>query len=187
MIQFRTARPLFALALLAAVAACGGAQPPSTVESPESAQPPTEGSPAPAEQVPGDEKKSEEPTAPAEAKRPKFDELKPGEKMAFMKNEVLPKMKKVFQDSGDDEFTDISCKTCHGSRASKGDFEMPNAELPVLDFADGLADEKKAHPKMTQYMIDVITPEMAKLLGEEHYDPATGKGFGCTGCHTAKK
>lgn len=173
-------RPLLVLGLASVLglAACGGAQAPASTE------------PAPAGgETPEPTKENLEAQAetPAAAPLVHFEDMKPGEKVEYMKHEVLPKMTKIFQDSGDDDFSQVSCKTCHGSRAGKGDFTMPNEELPVLDFGDGLKDEKAAHPKMTQYMMDVVTPEMAKLLGEEHYDPATGKGFGCTGCHTAKK
>ena len=34
-------------------------------------------------------------------------------------------------------------------------------------------------------MVNVVH-ETAAMLGEQPYDPATGKGFGCMECHTPK-
>ena len=114
----------------------------------------------------------------------KFDDMKPGEQMAFMKDVIVPEMTKVFQAYDPKEFAEVGCVTCHGSRAKKGDFHMPNEELPPLDVSDHLADEAKAHPEMMKFMMEKVTPTMAKLLGEETFNPETGKGFGCLGCHT---
>ncbi len=44
---------------------------------------------------------------------------------------------------------------------------------------------KEKHPKVLEFMIDV-EKTTAGLLGEQPYDPSTGKGFGCLECHTPK-
>lgn len=122
--------------------------------------------------------------APAAAPQKKFDDMMAGERMEYMKSTVLPKMKAVFQAGDPKEFAEVSCKTCHGSRAEKGNFKMPNEEILPLDVSDGFADEAKAHPEMMKFMGEKVVPEMAALLGESPYNPETHQGFGCFGCHT---
>ncbi|OQX70182.1 MAG: hypothetical protein B6A08_01525 [Sorangiineae bacterium NIC37A_2] len=121
--------------------------------------------------------------APA-AKRKAFHDMTPGERMSLMKNVVLPEMKALFEEHNRKSAKDFSCKTCHGSRAAQGNFEMPSPELLKLDPSDGFADELKEHPNGTKFMMEHVVPTMAKLLGEPVYDPETHQGFGCFGCHT---
>lgn len=113
-----------------------------------------------------------------------WDELDEKEQKAHMKENVMPVMRARFQAFDGEEFAKFTCGTCHGKGAKEGKFEMPNAELPKLpnnreDF--GKLMEKE--PEGCKFMMDVVNPDMAKLLGEAPFDPATGKGFGCGGCH----
>jgi len=39
-------------------------------------------------------------------------------------------------------------------------------------------------PQMTEFMVKHVKPEMAQLLHEPEFDPATKTGFGCGECHT---
>jgi hypothetical protein len=106
----------------------------------------------------------------------------------YMKEVVLPKMKEVFTAFDAAKYGDMKCVTCHGSSAMKGDFTMPNPELPPLP---GDMEKFKAwaakKPQMTEFMAKHVKPEMAKLLNEPAFDPATNKGFGCGECHTVQK
>ncbi len=174
---------LVVCSLLAAIVACGGSAAPATAPGDE-ATPADGSSPAKAE---GAEESSTETPAQSNAEVAKFEDMKPGEKMDYMKSVVLPKMTSVFQESGDDEFKQVTCKTCHGSRAAKGNFKMPNEDILPLDAKDHMADEMKAHPEMMKFMGSRVVPEMAKLLGEEPYNMETHQGFGCFGCHTMQK
>ena len=61
------------------------------------------------------------------------------------------------------------------------------AKLPKLNFKDNFAKHEKKHPKMLKFMMEKVTPEMAGILKEPHFDPKTGTGFGCGGCHTFEK
>lgn len=159
----RFAVPSFLFASAAIVAACGGGSTPAA-DSPSSP-------PEAAEESSNEEAASEGPL--------KFDDMSAPEKMKHMKEVVAPQMAKVFQESGG--YEDFSCATCHGAGAKSGNFEMPTADIPALD-----QEEMDEHPEVTQFMKERVTPEMAKLLGEEAYDPETGHGFGCYGCHTKK-
>jgi hypothetical protein len=39
---------------------------------------------------------------------------------------------------------------------------------------------------MVAFMGKKVVPTIANLLGEEPFDPKTGKGLGCFECHTKK-
>jgi hypothetical protein len=152
------APPLLALAALS----CGGG---SGQNAPAAA--PTAGEPAPAQSGPIN-----------------WEAMDKSARQKYMKDVVLPKMKEHFVAFDAQKYADMNCGTCHGATAMHGTFAMPNPDLPKLP-----GDMKKfeawmgEHPKMAEFMGKVVKPEMAKLLNEPEYDPATHKGFGCSGCH----
>jgi hypothetical protein len=128
-------------------------------------------------------------TAPAAALAPAapWRDMGHEERLAHMKRVVLPGMKIEFAAFDAGEFGDMDCTTCHGYGAEDGSFRMPNPDLPRLPGSpDGferlLADE----PKMTAFMVNVVVPKMAAMLGEPPYDPQKHAGFGCFRCHTTK-
>jgi len=145
--------------------ACGGSQPP-------------------AEAAPGGGEEAA-PSTPAPPPSKPFHELTQDEKFAVMKNTVMPTMKPLFQAQDPEKFKDFGCVTCHGPHAKQGKFDMPNPDLPKLNFADELKVHKEKTPEMLTFMMEKVTPEMAKSLNEPHFDPATKKGFGCLACHVA--
>jgi hypothetical protein len=106
--------------------------------------------------------------------------------MDYMKASVMPKMGDVFKGYDGKKYAEVKCKTCHGAKAEDGSFAMPNPDLPKLDIKGMLKTEKAKSPKMVEFMMKQVTANMVTLLGEEHYDPKTQKGFGCLNCHTAK-
>ena len=101
------------------------------------------------------------------------------EKAAFMKQKVMPVMSKAFKDHDADEFSNFSCKTCHGADMKP----KPVQALPELHFKDGKLAEAEKEPEMVKFMHEVVAPQMAELFGKKPYDPATNTGFGCGGCH----
>jgi hypothetical protein len=149
------------------LSACGGSQPPVEAAPP----------------APGGEAAEAEPTTPDPPPSKPFDELTQQEKFQVMKRVVVPTMKPLFQAQDATEFKDFGCVTCHGPHAKDGKFDMPNPELPKLNFADNLKAHKEKTPEMLTFMMEKVTPEMAKALNEPPYDPATQKGFGCGECH----
>ena len=98
------------------------------------------------------------------------------ERQAYMQAVVLPDMQAEFENH-DSSYATMNCATCHGSGASSN-FAMPNPDLPVLDPKDWPTGATAT------FMNDTVVPTMANLLDADPFDPKTGQGFGCYGCHT---
>jgi hypothetical protein len=101
------------------------------------------------------------------------------ERGAFMGKVIVPSMKPVFQEFDGAKFAKFNCGTCHGPQS-----KPPKEFLPKLTLKGGkefaVAPEKAA---MLKFMMEKVTPEMAKAMGEKPFDPATKTGFGCGNCH----
>ena len=102
------------------------------------------------------------------------------QRTAYMADVVMPTMQAEFE-AYDDRFADMNCGTCHGSGADDGSFTMPSDGLYPIDFA--------AFPTGpgADFMLETVTPMMTDLLDEQPFDPKTGAGFGCLGCHPAAR
>ena len=101
------------------------------------------------------------------------------QKGEFMKKKVVPTMAKTFQEFDANKFADFGCKTCHGPQFKPHPVDF----LPELHMKDGQLAEAKEHPDMAKFMGEKVGPQMAEIFGKKPYDPATGEGFGCGGCH----
>src|SRR5262245_14918890 len=62
-----------------------------------------------------------------------FEKLEHEQKIAFMKQKVVPAMKPIFQNHDAKDFAKFGCSTCHGAQAKEGHFDMPNPGLPKLN------------------------------------------------------
>ncbi|MFO7566863.1 MAG: hypothetical protein R6X02_29740 [Enhygromyxa sp.] len=101
---------------------------------------------------------------------------------AFMGTTVMPAMKDAFKQHGFDTF---KCANCHGSDFKEVDYKMPN-DLTPLNPDNPIQSGMDLDEEMTKFMVAVVTPKMAELLGEET-DVTTGKGeFGCLSCHLSE-
>lgn len=188
----RTALVSFVASSAVAVlfAACGGGTPPAdtidtavptTAEPSATSEPEPSSEPAPSAAPSASAASSASASASASAPSSTFDALSHEQKVAFMKDSVIPKMGEIFKAYDGKKYAKINCGTCHGPGAREGKFEMPNASLPKFaDFPEAMKKNKKA----TEWMASTVLPEMAKLLGEAPFDPATKQGFGCFNCHT---
>lgn len=172
-------------ALFLIAAACGGSK--GAPEAPSA---------APSQDAPSTTAQGEAPAAnageasPAEASSAptkRFAELTQDEKLKYMKEVIVPSMRTVFQEYDSNAFAQFGCVTCHGPGAKQGQFRMPTSALPKLNANDGFAVHQQKSPEMLNFMMQKVVPEMAKLLGEPVYDPATHQGFGCGGCHEFEK
>jgi hypothetical protein len=142
-----------------ALGACGGSKPPAESAPGTAAEPDTSGTP--------------------------WAGMNKEQRASFMLQVVQPKMKGLFQQFDAAHFAKFNCATCHGEGAKNKSFAMPDANLPKLPGTmEGFEKLKAEKPEMVKFMAEVVVPEMAKLLNEAAFDPATGKGFGCGECHT---
>jgi hypothetical protein len=176
----------FTLALafiLPVIVSCGGAPPPSETPPAGSAEP----SAAPAETgAPA--------TPPAASATPAtppaaatWKDMNHDQRMELMKTVVMPKMKTEFADFDAKKYADFKCATCHGDGVKDGSFKMPNPKLPKLSAADGFKKHMAKTPAITKFMMAKVVPDMASMLNEQPYDPATHQGFGCGECHLMEK
>lgn len=100
----------------------------------------------------------------------------------YMGAVVMPAMKTAFQQHGFDTF---KCANCHGNDFKEVDFKMPN-DLTPLNPDNPIQSGMDLDEEMTKFMVSVVTPEMAKMLGKQT-DVTTGKGeFGCLSCHLSE-
>jgi hypothetical protein len=166
------------------VVACGGSSPPPAEPAPPPAAAPAPEPASPPAATPETPAAEAAPTAPATPPPRDWDALDEEQRKEIMKTEVLPRMKDLFHEFDAKRFADVKCTTCHGPAAMQGKFDMPNPKLPKLDPKDGFAKHKKKDAKILAFMMETVVPEMAKIINEPVYDPATQKGFGCTECHT---
>lgn len=112
-----------------------------------------------------------------------FDDKSHDQQIAYMKLKVVPHMGKLLTEHDPEEFAEVTCVTCHGPGAKDGEFHMPTDSLPKLNPTDGFAAHQEDYSEMLKFMGEVVVPEMAALIDEEPYNPATQTGFGCFDCH----
>lgn len=169
---------------LLVAAACGGGTPPPDSPEPEGtgADMPEPG--ATEEPTASPTGTDTAPTATTEPAKPKFDDMSREQKMALMKDVVLPKATALLQEHDKKKFAEVKCGTCHGPGVKDDKYDMPNAKLPKLDAADQFAKHKKKSEKMLAFMMEKFTPAVAEAIGEPMWSPETPAGFGCGKCHT---
>jgi hypothetical protein len=197
--KHRIALCMIALLVPALAAACGGGEPEATQPS----NPPAASAPASAAaSAPSASESAAPSTPPAASAAPSasasaepgppgpgdWDKWSHDQKLAYMKSDVMPKMGTLFHDFDAKDYAEPKCVLCHGAGVKDGSFTMPNPGLPKLDLTPaGMKSLRAKHAKVFEFMAKEVEPTMAHLLGEQPFDPATGQGFGCLGCHTKKK
>jgi hypothetical protein len=111
-------------------------------------------------------------------------EMNRGQRIDYMVKTFLPKMKANFVAFDAKRFARMDCATCHGDGVEDGTFILPNPKLPKLLENDLFAKHRHATPEITQFMLEKVEPDVAKLLEVPAFDPATRKGLSCYNCHT---
>ncbi len=173
---------------LAILAACGGGTPAANAPTPaaSASSAPSVSAPASASAEPiasAAPTASAPPAASASAvvapPAPWSDSWSLEQKVAFMKQVVVPKMQPIFQGADPKKYADFSCKTCHGP-----DKKEPPKFLPHLAMKGGKLTAFAEKPQVSKFMMEKVSPAMADALGLPHFDMKTHQGFGCAGCHT---
>jgi hypothetical protein len=107
-------------------------------------------------------------------------------KLAYMKANVLPHEQTYFHVYSPQRFREITCKTCHGPAADDGSYKMPNPA--ILQLTPGkILELEKTKPNAFNFMLKVIVPRTAELLGEPEWSHETMSGFGCFKCHAVDR
>ncbi|MEM7541204.1 MAG: hypothetical protein AAF384_06400 [Pseudomonadota bacterium] len=102
--------------------------------------------------------------------------------MTFLIHPVISERYQKFQDT---EHPEITCRSCHGPEPERASYKMSNSTLDDLD-PENVRALYLADAVLTPYQKfkrDNITPAMARLMGVAKYDPDSGLGFSCFGCH----
>lgn len=108
------------------------------------------------------------------------------QRMDWMGLQVFPKMKSAFKELDESRFATFSCQTCHSEEMEMLDYEMPNTKIYALPLANPVESAREYDEKVTEFMVNTVTPRMAELLDMPVYDPETKNGFGCFGCHPSE-
>lgn len=98
---------------------------------------------------------------------------------------VHPSMTERFQKFYKTATPELTCVSCHGDNPERALYKLSNSKLDDLDPAK-VAKLYQTNAKLTpeqRFKRDNITSNMARLLGVPAYDPKTGLGFSCFGCH----
>ncbi len=115
-----------------------------------------------------------------------WEKMTVAQRKKYMKATVLPEMKKLYV-GFDKKYKNMTCMTCHGSKAVENKYQMPNPELPKLPGAtdrQGFMALAQKKPDAVKFMGTQVKPAIVALLNLQEWSPATPKGFACYGCHT---
>lgn len=127
----------------------------------------------------GEEPAASEPGAPDVA----WGDKSFKQRQEFMGVVFLKEMKTMFQAHDENTYKGFKCQTCHGDDMKEQNFAMPSDSIYPLPTKDTIKAAMDYDEKVTKFMIEEVVPKSAELLNMDPYDPATGKGFGCFGCH----
>ncbi|MEY2935307.1 MAG: hypothetical protein RL033_6056 [Pseudomonadota bacterium] len=108
------------------------------------------------------------------------------QRIDWMGLQVFPKLKSAFQELDGSRFSDFKCQTCHSDEMEMVDFKMPNTKIYALPRTNTVQSAREYDEKVTEFMLNTVTPKMAELLDMPVYDPQTKSGFGCFGCHPSE-
>lgn len=122
------------------------------------------------------------PTTDAAPTPTRFAEMNQEQRLEHMQSVIDPKLAAVFKANDATRYATFGCATCHVNQA-----HHPRDGLPKLKLSgDGFAKLTAEHPEDMKFMAEQVVPAMAEAMGEEPFDPATGKGYGCAGCHAVE-
>lgn len=154
-------------------------------KSPASTTPPgdaSSGTAASTSESGGDSAVATEPGAPGVSWAKKDHK----QRMEHMGLVVLPAMKQTFGGYDANAFAKFTCETCHGKSPKDRGYAMPSDSIMPLDKADPVKTAMDYDEKVAKFMLDEVTPQMAKMLDEPMLSADHPDGFGCMRCHPAQ-
>lgn len=101
----------------------------------------------------------------------------------YMVGAVLPIATEMFQHYDGARYAEFSCATCHGPDGEAVHFELPSRYLPRLPVPGSPAWQRMSEGPAYRFMAEEVTPTVRTQLGFPEFNPATGEGWGCFGCH----
>jgi len=117
-----------------------------------------------------------------------WEKMTKDQKIDYMKNTVLPKMKTAFAAFDANKYARVNCMTCHGDGAKDKSFKMPNPKIFQLpNDQAGFKKLGEKQPDYMKFMMGTVKPQMAALLNLPEHSEKNPKGFGCLNCHTTKQ
>ena len=114
-----------------------------------------------------------------------WDAMTYDEKEWYMVGKVHPVMRQVFQTFNAKKYEGekFECVPCHGENPEQRKYKMPSDHLsPVPAFGSKDWHEME-NSRVFKFMNQRVTPSTGKLLGKEAWNPETGEGYSCWGCH----
>lgn len=114
-----------------------------------------------------------------------WDKMNYDEKEWYMVGKVHPVMRQVFQTFNAKKYEGekFECVPCHGENPEQRKYKMPSDHLsPVPAFGSKDWHEME-NTRMFKFMNKRVTPSMGTLIGKEAWNPETGEGYSCWGCH----
>lgn len=109
-----------------------------------------------------------------------WEEMSVADKEFYMIGKVNPIMKELFVAHDAEEFGDFDCVDCHGEEMREINFKMPAPSMYIVppEGTPGHRGMLSTFPEEVEFMAEVVTPSMGKLLGIENYT--------CAGCHPSE-
>ena len=87
------------------------------------------------------------------------------QKLAYMKQTVLPAEREIFGRFEPLRFASMTCETCHGQGARDGSYRMPNRDLPhIVGGRGGFQELIDKQPETVRFMQQVVGPETAHIV-----------------------
>lgn len=99
------------------------------------------------------------------------------QRKSFMWTDFEPTMEGHFTTNFPDYWTELDCATCHGPDGEANGYTLAVSPLDPNNFP------MPGDDPWVDFMYETVTPSAIEMFGYEPYDPNTGEGFGCYGCH----
>jgi hypothetical protein len=114
-----------------------------------------------------------------------WDSMNYEEKEWYMIGKVHPIMRQVFQTFNHDKYEGekFECVPCHGENPEAKKYKMPSDHLSKVPAYNSKEWKEMENARIFKFMTQRVTPAMGQVIGKEAWNPETGEGYSCWGCH----